>query len=531
MGIVPSNGVSLLASREASPGVLQGTPVVDEIEYNEVPSYGTVTEKQARRPVSRRRGRRKGAVINADSPASIDTDATIAAFRRFVDAFTYSEVTNVESLVVGGDIGAAGALTVPALSALAAGKLAFGANTNPLIVLKGYMLSANSGVKVVDITTPPAATDTSITVTGAVTETAPANAQAEICGIRLAAAAATMTLTDPGGGANLQLTVVGGVAIPNWNFLQLGQWVWIGGVDIVSESYTSVNNPTSGGGANTHRGWARLASKTGDTAIFDKLDTRLIAGQPAATAFTMTGTVDILISRFNRDLTRDDAADDKRFATYTDHLERAYPNLAVGGATQYEYVPAAQPDSMTISIPESGFVQLEMSFIGQASEPITSTRKTGFATALAPVGTEALSQVQHFFTSDLTALAADICVNSMTLTIENNTTAEKCHGKLGPSFTNVGAFFYNIEGVMAFTSADMRNAVTENRTITFTSVLANADGAIIFDAPSLTLGGGNLDLPQDQAARINLSGESFTDETFGYDLGVSVFAIVPLVLA
>jgi hypothetical protein len=172
-------------------------------------------------------------------------------------------------------------------------------------------------------------------------------------------------------------------------------------------------------------------------------------------------------------------------------------------------------------------------FIGTNTDDITDSRKTNAATGTAVLRDTAIGTSSDIksLTTDVVSLVSDVCFKSLTLTIRNNVTPENCLGQLGASFVNAGLFEVNLEGQMLFTNKEIVNAVKGNVTVTFTSILANDNGAFAFDLPSMTFGGGDREYPVDQSVLVNITGEAFNDPTGtipNVSLGISFFPVVPL---
>ena len=114
---------------------------------------------------------------------------------------------------------------------------------------------------------------------------------------------------------------------------------------------------------------------------------------------------------------------------------------------------------------------------------------------------------------------------SLTLTINNNASGEKVVGTLGSKFINVGSFFVNIEAQMLFTSGAVIEAIRDGDTVTLDFLLANEDGVIAVDIPSMTMGGGGREFPENQSVLVNITAEAEEDEDLGTSIGVSLFPV------
>ena len=177
-----------------------------------------------------------------------------------------------------------------------------------------------------------------------------------------------------------------------------------------------------------------------------------------------------------------------------------------------------------------------LSWISLASNslpvPVSPSTKTGASTALTPLRTTALNTSSDIIslTTDLISTASDVCFKSLTLTLGNNVTPEKCLGTLGALFMNTGLFEVNLEGQMLFTTKEITNAIKNNTTTTFAAILRNEDGAIAIDIPALTFGDGDREFPVDQSVLVNITGEAFNDPDGtipDVSLGITFFANVP----
>lgn len=206
-------------------------------------------------------------------------------------------------------------------------------------------------------------------------------------------------------------------------------------------------------------------------------------------------------------------------ATFNVDSEAAGVVTAVSlvSAGRYTAVPA-NPASTTGGT--GTLCTLTVTYTEIADPGFTPLRTAGFSTSanLASITTDVVSSV------------SDVCFKSLTVTLLNNVSAEKCLGTLGATFMNAGLFQADLEGQMLFTSRDIVNSIRSNTTVTFAFALRNEDGQAVFDIPAMTLGGGGREFPVDQSVLVNITGASFTSNAFGFDLGISLFSAVPGVL-
>lgn len=521
MARVLSNNVSLAVTREASIGTLPGSPIWHLLEPNEISSFGAEIETVARRPISKNKQRRKGTVTNVTSGVEFSSDLTVSEFARFIDGFIFAEFANKEfdlkasSGTVPPPVASSTTFTIDAASTLLAGKMQWvtGAQAT-LVYAKGYTNAANNGLHV--LTADVAATNTTVTVGGSslVTETPPTSATLEVCGVRCAAGDLAFTVSGS------TATLVSGSDISDWSTLGLfpGQIIHIGS-----------GNPSTGavqnglGTGTDNYGYARIASISGATINLDKLSSTL------ATDASNSGAVDIMFGRYLRNVAVDADSNDNRYLEQSFQFEAAYPDLGGVGTDEYEYAKGNFANELTLNLPLADKATFDLNFVGTDTEPPSTSRASGASAAIVPNKTVAYNTSSNIavLTTDVVSAVSDVCFKSLTLTINNQVTPEQCLGTLGASFVNSGVLEVTLSGQMLFTSSDIVAAIRNNTTVTFMSIIANEDGAIAIDLPSLTLGGGNRDFPVDQSVLVDITGETFEDASLGTSIGVSLIPGVP----
>lgn len=522
MGRVLTNFTGLRATIESSVGVLPGSPQWFVVEFETIGAYGATITTVARRPIGTTRGRRKGTVVDLDSSVEFETDLTIDAFTRFAEGFVFSEWANKEfdlraSTGTVPPPAVTNGYTIDAASALLAGKLQWvTASYGTLVYAKGYSTAANNGLKVLTADVATSGTTVTCGSQGVVAETPPTNASLQVAGVRILDDE-DLTLTVSGSTA----TLVSAGAISNWATLGLraGMFIHIGSADADGV----VQNGLGTDGTEVY-GYARIVSVSSATLNLDKLSSTLASSAGAASEVQ-----DILFGRFLRNVAVTANADDNRFLERTYQFEVSYPGLGSGGATEYEYAIGNFANEFAFNLPLVNKATVSFGFIGTNSDAITDSRKTGASTAVAPLRTTAFSSSIDLvsISTDLISTVSDVCFKQLTITFLNNVSPEKCLGTLGAVFVNAGLFEVNFEGQMLFTTKEIVNAIRANTTVTFSAIVRNDDGAIVFDMPELTLGGGGREFVVDASVLVNLTGNSFTSNTWGYDVGITVFPVVP----
>ena len=532
MGRVLTNATGLRATIEASTGVLPASPEWWIVEFENIGAYGAVITTVPRRPISQDRGRKKGAVTDLDSSAEFETDLTLE-FARFAEGFVFAEYANVEfDLRSGGAspvpppaIAATDDFTIDAASALLAAKMQWVATMpQTLLWAQGYLQTANNGIHV--LSADVLVTEVAVQVTSAlVDETPPTNASLQVAGIRTDDVTVTVNANGTG-------TLVSAADITDWSTLGLfpGMELHIGGL---TNARVLANAPTIA--AVITWGPVRITSIVGGTLNFDKAKTtRDAAGDLIIGSSVGTETVDFMFGRFARNVPVTNNAPDDRYLERTYQFEVSFPGLSTvtPGEAEFEYAIGNFANEVGINLPLTNKATLNLGFIGTNSDPVAllAARKTNAAAAVSPLRTTAFNTSSDLvsISTDLISAVSDVCFKSMTLTLLNSVSPEKCLGTLGAVFINAGLFEANLEGQLLFTTREIVEAIRNNTTVTMAAVMRNDNGMIAFDMPEMTLGGGGREFPVDQSVLVSITGGSFTDTTFGHDIGITIFPAVPL---
>lgn len=506
MGRVQTNSIGLSFAREQTPGVLPVSPKWRLIEPNSISSYGAEIKTVARDPISKSRQRRKGSVVDLDSPLELDADLTLGHLRDFMESFCYSVAVGPDSYE-GGNATATG-YTVAALSAPQAGRLIYGAATaKSLIHARGYANPANNGLKPVSAVHAAAATE--IKVAGNVVEVAdPANViEVAIAGIR--GAAGDLEIDADG---NLISTVL------NFTLLGLtpGQAIHVGGVDVLNRFFETENF-----------GPARVIAIAANKLTLDRRAQDYVLDDGTVNNAGGAGiAVDILFGQFVRNVDVDHAD----YREITNQVELVSPNLGAGGATQYEYATGNYADAMTITVPLTDKATVKFGFVGLDTVPPSAVRATNAANAKDPIQTAAFGTASDIarlraMKVDETGLSTDF--KSLSIGFKNNAAGEKVLGKLGNKYVNAGQLQIDIEAELIFTAPEIIAAVRNNETIGLDFTLRNGDGGVHFDIPSATIGGGKRNFKVNESVTVTSTIMAFEDDVLGTSMGVSFFPILP----
>lgn len=506
MGRVLTNNTTFTFAEEASVGVLPGSPVWRQIEPNDVGEYGAELGKVAREPISQNRQRRKDVVVDLDSGAEFEHDFTIQLGQDVLPYFVFAATKwargqapiRAGASPFGLSLAASSsphAYTHSALSgAIAAGTLLWA---------RGFSTAANNGLKVV----AAASTTTQTNISGSSlvneTPTAVSGARVEVAGVR--AAISDLVLTVTSGSGTIASTVLDFTTLG----LTVGQFIHIGGL-------TSAN-----WFGTTNRGYARVTAIAANLLSFDKADSTL------ATDAGTGDTVDLLFGSFLRNVPVGHAD----YRELSVQFEVSYPGLGNPSGTRYEYSLGNYANTFALNLPLTEKATATINFVSTNTEVPTNTQKTNASTPVAPVATGAIGTAKGIgrlrLAQDATGLTT--CFTSLTLTLNNQVSPDKCLGTLGAVFQNFGLFQVDIEAEAIFTDETVVSAIRNNTTLTLDALLINDDGAFLFDIPSMTLGDGSKSFPLNESVKINTTAEAFGDATFGTSFSASGFATVPQV--
>lgn len=508
MGRVITNATTLSFAREASLGVLPGTPQWFELEPNNITSWGTTITKEARNPISQARARRKGVVTDLDSSVEFEADLTLAHLRHFAEAFLFSRAIGADAFLT--SAATATGYTIPALTAAQAGRLLYGsagADAVSLIYVSGFVNDENNGLKPVTATHATSATE--LKAAGNVAETPAASAFVEVAVAGLRGAAGDLEIDANGDliSTALDFTTTG---------IAAGQVIHIGGVDVANQFFNEENI-----------GFARVRTVAAHKLTLDKRDQAFVADDGTDDGSGGTGLrIDILFGQF----VRNQGVNDADYVEISTQFEMASPNLMSGGATGYEYSLGNYADALSIAIPLTGKATMTLGFVGTDTTNPSTTRAAEAENAKVGGQVESFgsaSDIARLRVQDVDEAGLSTDFKQATFTLTNNVAGEKVIGKLGPKYLNAGDIECDVEAQMLFTNADVIERIRCNKTVGFDWVVRNGDGGAAFDLPTGTLSGGNREFPENQSVLINTPFMAHEEETYGFTCGISFFPVLP----
>lgn len=369
-----------------------------------------------------------------------------------------------------------------------------------LVRAQGFTNAANNGFKTV------------LSLTGGlvkvnealVAEAAPpAAATLETVGFQFPAAGAAIVMN----GQLVRLTT--GATDATTLGLIPGGWVFVGG-DALSTNHF-VNNI----------GFARVSAIAVGYLEFDKVTWTPVAEAAAGL------TIQIFFGNVIRN--ESDPALIKR-RTY--QLERTLGQDANG--TMSEYLIGAVPNELTFNVAQADKVTMDLAFVACDAEQRTGLQGVKAGTRPALVSTDAFNTSSDFSRIKLASVSAVDAAptplfafaTDMSLSINNNVSANKAIGVLGAFDTTAGTFEVSGEITAYFASVAAVQAVRNNADITMDFIMVKNNAGLLVDIPLLALGNGRIQIEQDQPITVPLETNA-AESKFGHTLLVQSFPYLP----
>lgn len=499
-----SNLTGLRFAEEASLKTLPGTPIWYGLEPNSYSDFGGQLATVARRPINPTRQRKKGTVTDLDASGGFNQDLTISNLTRLMQGFFFADARQkANNIPLNGT-------AVPCTSVTAADdKYNFAADPgaflpNHLVLVSGFVASANNGLKVVVSTD---ANDVTVG-DGLVDEPAPP-ATASIAAVGFQFGAGTSAITINGNLVRLtdsatDMTTLG--LIP-------GEWVFVGG-DAVGNAFTT-----------NLQGWARVRAIVAGYLEFDK-----VSWTPSAE----TGTGKSIRIFFGTLLRNESNPALIKRRTY--QVERTLGDDGAG--TMSEYLVGAVPNELTINIPQADKITVDLSFVALDNEQRTGTQGVKSGTRPAVPNEDALNtsvdiariQLGLADLTDATVTPLFAYATEMTVTVNNNVSANKAIGVIGGFDTTAGTFEVGGNLTAYFATVEAVQAVRNNSDVTLDFAIFKQNQGLLLDIPLLGLGDGRLNVEQDQAITLPLETNA-AESVFGNTLTLQQFPYLPSVAA
>ena len=421
MGRVLTNNTGLAYCIETELGTPGNEWVA--LQRNSISTYGAEIATVAREPVSKDRQRRKGTVTDVDSAVEFEHDVGLSVVDKFAEGFAFATGINYNQTYAVSAVSADGEFTVPALTtAQTPGITGVNDQYATLFYGRGFSQPGNNGLWYVEDAAATGDTQIDAQAISNVTNfTAETNSEGvlDLAGVRFLAGSGNPTLSYDTNSKRLTITVNSTATSFDWAEFGItpGMLVAIGQVE-------SNGHPS-------FKGYGRVVSEDGRVLVLDKVSTAL------RTQSQITDDMDVYFGKFVRNVSVDDPA----YIERSFQFEVEYPNLFDNNATGYHYAIGNYCNTMAFNLALADKATMTLGFIGIDTENPTATRKTGAGSAEELRGTEAFNTSADIARlrvaeSDEDGISTDF--KSLTITLNNNVSAEKVLGTLGARFMNTG---------------------------------------------------------------------------------------------
>lgn len=504
MGRVQTEYTSLLMAREATPGVLPGTPVWFLQEPNSYATLGAKFTKVPRNPISKLRQRRKGIVVDLDSDVEFETDVTLENIRDKGEGLLLATRSGLTSgpLHLGSGAARDSLAAVSATgfsytaivgSTVPAGRLVFSRGFSAAALNALWLVTAGSTTSSIAVSTLPSSE----------TPTLGQNAQVDVVGVRGASGDIQLN-----GSGNLISTILDFTTLG----LTVGQFIKVGGAASANQFATTAYNGT-----------ARVMAIAANLITLDKRSWTVGSADTGSSKL-----IDIIFGQFIRNV----PVDDSRYLEATYAFEASMVGLQnPGPGDEYLYPNFNMVNEVAFNLPLTNKATMATKFIGADTPDPTSTRATGASTPVLPVATAGFgtsSDIIRLGLRDWTSqVDQGVFWKKVDVKVNNGITPEKILALLGAKYMNVGQLQVDLDAEALFTTDVLISAIRANTTMTMDFLLRNTDGGVMIDVPALTIGDGKLSLPRYKTVTISEKCEAFVDPTLGFSLGISLFPYLP----
>lgn len=492
---IDSNVTGLRYAEEATLKKLPASPIFHMLEPNSYSDFGGQIATVARNPINASRQRKKGVVTDLDASGGFNQDLTTVNTTRLLQGFFFADAREKwtsKSLL--NNTNALTGVTAEAYTVVNAPVLPAGT----LIKASGFGKVSNNGVKKLSL----ASTADALSCSGLVVENPQVNAKIEVVGREFDAGDISIVLN--GGFAQLTSATVDMTTLG----LIPGEWIFIGGDSVTNRFENSY-------------GFARIGSVSATYIELDKISWEPVVEDGAGVSLHVYfGTV------------IKNESERAKIKRRTYHVERTLDNDDDG--TMSEYLVGAVPNEFTMTVSQADKVTIDMSFVALDNEQRTGVEglKEGTRPILPPA--DAFNTSTDFTRIKLAPVDLETAnpkplfayATEMTVTINNNVSANKAIGVLGGFDTTAGTF--EVGGSMTVYFADIKavRAVRENADITLDAALVKNNEGMVFDIPLLSLGDGRLSVEQDQPITLPLENNA-AESKFGHTLLFNNFAYLP----
>lgn len=494
---IDSNLTGLRYCQELTLGVLDPTPANQrwvELEPNSYADFGGELTTIARNPINPGRQRKKGSPVNVEASAGWDTDLTQTNSEDILQGFMFAnlrkkyEYTGIAQTVATSDDSYSGAA------------IGTGAFVGDLLLASGYTNTANNGIKNVTVVAAGKVTVSQ----NLVDETSPTTAKLVCVGFQFGAGEVEITNS---GSAFPTLTRTGGTKDLTQLGLIPGEFIFIGG-DSAPTQFA--------GGSGANNGFARVRSVTATTITFDKTQNTMVTDNGA------TKTIQLFKGR----VLKNEIGTSIVRRSYTLERTLGISDTAQPTREQAEYVIGAVPNEFSFNYTAADKLTCDLAFVGLRPNAINEV-VTGADTLLSKISgvvrvpvveadmfntSSDISRVSLRPVSTTNANTTPLFTYSeeITVNINNNNSPNNAIGVFGAFEVTAGTFEVGGDITAYFGDVAAVQAVQNNADISLDIIQVKANSGIALDMPLLSLGGGRLEVEQDQPVKIPLESQAAT---------------------
>jgi Phage tail tube protein len=472
---IDSNETSLNYAEETRLGVLPVTPIWYPAEPNSYSNFGGSLKLLARNPINRSRQRKKGVITDLDAKGGYNQDFTQSNFQNLLQGLMFADFRQKPTLAPTSVSGTA--YVAASITGWAAGALA---------LATGFATPANNGLKVVTGVTG----STDVQVSGLVAEASPpAGAKVVMVGFNTAAGVLDVTATG--------LPVITGVPAAFAALVIPGEWVYIGGDGALNEFTNDGNN-----------GFKRISAIATTNWTIDLSQSAMVAETNTAQ------TVQVFFGR----VLKNELNSLIKYRSYQFERQLGNPDDANTSAIQSEYLIGSMIDQYDLNVKMADKITADVTLLSMDNQQRTATDGVKSGTRATLVESDAFNTSTDFAMLRMNIIDptnADpdplfAYLSDLKLTFKNNLKVNKAIGVLGGFSVSAGTFEVSATATAYFSTIEAVQAVRLNRDCEVNAAVVKENAGFVIDLPLIALGGGELDVKQDEAISLPLTIDAAT---------------------
>lgn len=502
-------------AEEDSYGVVSGDEIWVKLEPNSYESFGPTIATTPRNPIVADRQNQKGVVSDVDAAGAFENDLTQSTnITDLFQGYFFADYDETGKTLPRNDTQVVLTSTTTSTYAAASGLDGIGLLADHLILAEDFIDAANNGLKTVTIVSGTAIT---VEETLVVDASPAATARLTTVGYQFEATTVDVVMT----GSLPAISRVSGAVDFTTLGLEPGDWIWVGG-DVALEAFDGANNA----------GWARISTIVATDIFLDITDSTWTNETPNASA-----TVQIF---FGNTLNNDPlGVEGANFNRRTYQLERTLgaDDTAMPAQLQSEYLTGSVPNEMTMNIPATSKVTMDLGFISKDHETRDGAtgEKAGTRPTLADVAafgtTGDVNRIKLNVVDGLDSNPAALFsfIQELSININNNVEPNKAVSVLGAFEVSTGQFGVSGSLTAYFTKNSALDSIRNNDSIAVNAQLARDNKGLVVDIPNATLAGGPPSVELNAPITLPLTFDAFKDSTLGYTMSMQEFEYLPTV--